>query len=574
MQSRREFLGQAVILAGGLILPAGVEAAAKAAAALSYDVVIYGGTSAAVTAAIQTARMGKSVAIVCPETHLGGMTTSGLGWTDTKQVAAIGGLAREFYHRIWLYYQNPEVWTRQKRSSYLGLESQSGPAMDDKSQVMWTFEPHVAEEVMEKWLAEEKIAVHRGQSLNRKNGVVKQGARIVEIAATSGRRFRGKVFIDAGYEGDLMAAAGVRYRIGRDSAEEHDEPLNGIRFMVKGVDRYYNEDEYRGVDPYITPGVPKSGFISGIEGVFDGKEKLGQADHRLQSFNYRLCMTNDPGRRVYISKPQNYDERLYEILFRLYAAGQTSSFSTQPMPNNKTDSNAKGAMSFDFIGGDSSLAGHWNYSEADDKTRRKIVAAHRNYQQGLLWTLQNHPRIPASTRNEMGKWGLDAEEFESNGHWPYQLYVREARRMIGQTMVTQHHVQRKPGYDVADSIGLGSYSLDSHIVRRVVVDGKIQNEGGFYVWWTTPYPIPYGAVTPKRAEAINLLVPVTLSATHAAFGSFRMEPTYMILGQAAATAAALAIDRKSAVQDVDYTALSQRLAADGQVLTARRPPAA
>ncbi len=574
MQSRREFLERAALLAGGLgaLAKAGPALAKDKAKADVYDVIIYGGTVAAVTAAVQTARLGKSVVIVCPETHLGGMTTGGLGWTDCKDSRAVGGLAREFYHRIWLYYNRPEVWTRQTRASYQGLEGQCGKVINDAQQVMWTFEPHAAERVLEQWLAEEHIKVFRGEWLDREKGVEKTGARITAIKTLSGRRFAGKVFIDAGYEGDLMAAAGVRFRIGRDSAHEYDEPLNGIRFMVKGVDRYYSADEYPGIDPYVTPGRADSGLIAGIEGVLPNLDTLGMADHRLQSFNYRLCLTTEADNRVSVEKPDGYDARQYELLFRLAEAGQAASFSDQAMPNKKTDSNDRGRMSFDFIGGDFSVAGGWNYSDAGYAKRREIVAAHRRYQQGLMWALQNEPRIPAATRAACARWGLAGDEFTDNGHWPYQLYVREARRMVGLTTVTQHHVQRAAGYEVADSIGLGSYSLDSHVVRRVVLDGKIRNEGGFYVWWATPYPIPYGAIVPRREDATNLLAPVTLSATHAAFGSLRMEPTYLILGQSAAVAAVCAIDRKTALQDVDYALLRDRLSHAGQTLSLTSSP--
>jgi hypothetical protein len=555
------------MVAGGVALGGPEIWAAAQTPVQTYDIVVYGGTSAGVTAAIQAARMSKSVALVCPETHLGGMTTSGLGWTDTKSTKAIGGLAREFYHRVWQYYQSTDVWTRQTRESYSRQPAQVGLAMDEKTQTMWTFEPHAAERVLEQWLAGEKVAVFRGDGLDRKHGVTKSGGRITEIRTLGGKRYRGRMFIDAGYEGDLMAAAGVRFRIGRDSAEEYHESLNGVRFMVPGANRYYSADEYAGIDPYVVPGKPSSGLIAGIEGVFEDGPKLGEADSRLQSFNYRLCLAHAPDQRVPITQPDGYDEQHYELLFRLFAAGQTAGFSDQPMPNHKTDSNDQGRMSFDFIGGDFSATGHWNYSDADDALRRRIVADHRRYQQGLIWTLQNHPRTPEAVRAHLGIWGLAADEFTDNGHWPYQLYVREARRMVGQTVVTEHHVRQERGYKVSDPIGLGSYSLDSHVVRRVVSAGKIRNEGGFYVYWPKPYPIPYGAIVPQRGDAANLLAPVTLSTTHAAFGSFRMEPTYMLLGQAAATAAALALDSRTSVQDVDYNRLRTRLLSDGQVLS-------
>lgn len=588
--SRRTFLCKSLTIAGGLLLPTSSCSASRSSVEtpnreklvkyeydtnvkydpkVQYDVVIYGGTSAAVTAAIQTRRMGKSVVIVCPETHIGGLTTSGLGWTDSKDGNAIGGLAREFYHRVWQYYTNEAAWTHQSRKSYLEqrVRAQPGPAIDEQKQVMWTFEPSAAEQVMIQWLAEEKVPIFRDEWLDRKNGVEKKGVEITAIKMLSGKRFQARMFIDAGYEGDLMAAAGVTYRIGRDSASEFDEPLNGVRFPIKGIDRYHVDDGYPGVSPYKIPGKPDSGLIPGVESEWKDASTLGKADPgRLQSFNYRLCLTQEPVNRVPFPKPDGYDEKQYELLFRLFAAGETAGFTTSEMPNRKTDSNSKGSFSGDYVGGNYSDKGDWNYSESSYEQRKKVIAAHQRYQKGLLWTLQNHERTPSDLRERMATWGLSRDEFADNGHWPYQLYIREARRMQGVSMVTQHHVQLKPGYEVKDSIGLGFYSMDSHVVRRVVVDGKIKDEGAFYVYWDKPYPLPYGCIVPKKNEATNLLVPITISATHVAFGSIRMEPTYMILGQAAATAAVLALDARTPVQNIEYSNLAKRLSADGQVL--------
>lgn len=538
----------------------------------SYDIVIYGGTAAGVTAAVQAARMSCSVALVCPEKHLGGLTTSGLGWTDSKNGDAIGGLAREFYGRVWLAYASPARWTRQTRESYLEQKvvAQPGMAIEDDKQVMWTFEPHVAQLVMDEWIASENIEVFRDEWLDRETGVEKSDGRIESLRTLSGKTFRGKMFIDAGYEGDLMAASGVSFRVGRDSAGEFGESLGGVRFPVEGVDSYSHRDDYLGVDPFVVPGQSESGFLPGIEGRGDHLP-LGVADSRLQGFNYRLCLTTQSEIRAPILKPEGYDEREYELLFRLFAAGQKSSFTTQLMPNFKTDSNSQGRFSGDFVGGNYSLQDGWNYSDASYEKRAEIVAAHRSYQQGLLWTLQNHPRVPPEVREELGVWGLASDEFGDNEHWPHQLYVREARRLVGQSVVTQHHVQLQPGFEVLDSIGLGSYSLDSHVVRRVVVAGRIRDEGGFYIWHDKPYPLPLGCIVPQFCDVTNLLTPTTPSATHAAFGSIRMEPTYMILGQAAATIAVLALREKTNVQNVDYSELAEQLRADGQVLA---PPEA
>jgi hypothetical protein len=568
-RSRRDFLARSLAAAGGLALPLSAAPAGDRNPLMEFDIVIYGGSSAAITAAVQARRMGRTVVIVCPDQHLGGLTTSGLGWTDSKNGNAIGGLAREFYHRVWLFYRNPAAWTRQTRASYLAQKvgAQPGPAIDEARQVMWTFEPKAAERVMEEWLSEAGVPVFRNEWLDRKSGVTKEGKKIVALKTLSGKVFRGRMFIDAGYEGDLMAAAGVRYRVGRDSAKEFDEPLNGIRFPVKGVDRYVSDGEYAKIDPYIVPGKPESGLLPGIEAEIKGPLPLGEADtRRLQSFNYRLCLTQDPANRVPFPKPADYDERDFELLFRIFETGGESSFTTQAMPNRKTDSNNQGRMSGDFIGGSFSIQEGWTYSDASYERRRQVVASHQRYHKGLLWSLLNHPRVPEKHREALAAWGLSRDEFADNGNWPYQLYVREARRMVGQTMVTQHHVQMKPGFEVKDPIGMGSYSLDSHVVRRIVVDGKIRGEGGFYIWWDRPYPLPYGCIVPQKSDVTNLFAPTTLSATHAAFGSIRMEPTYMILGQASATAAVLALEQNVDVQDVRYAALAKRLSDDRQVL--------
>lgn len=544
-----------------------------AACAQTYDIVVYGGTCSGITAAIQAKRMGKSVALVCPEEHLGGLTISGLGWTDTKDVNCIGGLSREFYHRIWLYYNNPAKWVYQTRSSY-NVSWQAGPGIQNASETMWTFEPHAAEEVFNQWLTEEGVNVVRNRWLDRgSGGVIRDGRRITAIKTLSydpdfgfnpAETFTGQMFIDASYEGDLMAGAGVSYRIGRDAKSEYNETLNGICF--KSADLSASNSSYYGIDPYVVPGDPSSGYIAGIEGAFSDPSQVGKADDRLQSFNFRMCLTDVSANRAAITKPANYDESQYELLFRLYEANKNSGFTSQRMPNLKTDSNNEGLFSLDWPGGNYSIEGGWNYSEASYADRMNVIRRHRDYVQGLLWTMLYHPRVPEGVRSGKTKWGLAKDEFADNQNFPYFAYVREARRMEGEMVMTEHHVKMAAGYGVSDSIGQGSYSLDSHVVRRVVIGNTIWDEGGFYLWWSTGYPISYRAIVPQREQATNLLVPVCLSASHAAFGSIRMEPTYMILGQSAATAAALAIDKACDVQTVPYADLRNRLALDGQRL--------
>jgi hypothetical protein len=534
-----------------------------------FDLVIYGGTAAAVTAAIQADRMGLLTALVSPDKHLGGMVSGGLGWVDSKDGRAVGGLAREFHHRVWKHYRQPEAWTRVEREAYQDrVKAQPGTTVNDKQEVMWTFEPHVAEKVLDEWLAETKVQVFRDEWLDRNPlGVKKEGTRITGFHTRSGRLYSAAMFIDATYEGDLMAAAGVTYRVGRDAAVEFNEPLNGLYFKKPGM--MYADAAFKAygdIDPYKTPGDPASGFIKGIEGELRPDERLGDPDSRLQAFNLRLCLTNDPANRLPVEKPAGYNEANYELLLRIYEGGNVCGFSTQEMPNAKTDSNNSGVFSLDYIGGNYSIAEGWNYSDASYEKRAEILADHLHYTQGLLWTIMNHPRVPEQHRQEWLKWGPCKDEFTDNGGWPHQVYVREARRMWGTFVMTQHHVQVAEGHPVPDSVGLGSYSLDSHNIRRVVIEGRIRPEGGFYLFSTQVYPISYGAIIPKKEEVTNLLVPVTLSATHAAFGSIRMEPTYMILGQSAATAAALALQAQTPVQDLPYATLAARLKADGQVL--------
>jgi hypothetical protein len=523
----------------------------------SYDVVVYGGTSAAVMAAVEVARQGRSVVIVSPDARLGGLSSNGLGWTDIGSRDSIGGLSREFYTRVYDHYLDDRAWTTETRQQYINRSSLDP---DSSRQMMFTFEPGVARDIFEGFVTEENIPVVSG-FLNRETGVVMNGQRIQSISTLGGQTFSGGAFIDATYEGDLMAAAGVSYTIGRESNATYGETLNGIQ---AGLDKNQLPS---GIDPYVVPGNPASGLLPGVNPTAGGAN--GAGDQRLQAYNFRMTMTNVASNRIAIEQPANYNEADYELLFRAIEAGQTTRFwKTSPMPNNKTDSNNDTGFSTDFIGGNYNLDTGVNYAEADYATRAAMIAAHRDYQLGFVWTMQNHPRVPEQLRNTWGVWGLPADEFTENGHWPEQIYVREARRMVSDQVINQNHVNQEPGFLLSDSIAMGGYNMDSHHVQRYVDDnGFVQNEGDVQISPARgPYRVGYGSIIPRVGEAENLLVPVALSASHIAYGSIRMEPVFMSTGQAAGAAAVLALAGNTSVQDVDYSALRQHLLAAGAVL--------
>ena len=525
---------------------------ATPATAAEHDVVVYGGTASGAIAAVQAARMGLSVVLVEPGRHIGGLTSGGLGWTDAGNKDVIGGLAREFYRRVKKHYDDPKAWVHQKPESY--------PYYRPKDDAMWTFEPKVAELILREMLAEAKVPVVFGERLDRAKGVKLDGKRIVSITSESGQTFPGRMFIDATYEGDLMAAAGVSYTVGREPNRQYGETYNGVA-------RKWNTHNHRfvvNVDPYVKPGDPRSGLLFGIDpGPLPAD---GAGDKRLQAYCFRMCMTDVPANRVPFEKPADFDEARYELLFRNFEAGDLRiPLKPDRMPNGKTDTNNNGAVSTDFIGQNHA------YAEASYAEREKIVAAHLSYQKGLMWALQNHPRVPQKVRAELAKWGLAKDEFADTGHWPHQLYVREARRMVSDYVHTEADCTRKR--DTPKSVGMGSYNMDSHnCARYVTAAGFVQNEGDVQQPTGGPYRISYASIVPKAGECPNLLVPVCVSSSHIAYGSIRMEPVFMVLGQSAATAAALALADRTDVQKVDYEKLRKRLLADGQVLEYAAPP--
>ena len=526
----------------------------------SHDVVIYGGTSAAISAAVQVKSMGKTVVVVSPDKYLGGLSSSGLGWTDSGKKEAIGGVARDFYHRVWRHYQSVDSWRWQKMDEY-GNRGQGAPAIDGDRRTMWIFEPHVAGLIFESWVKENELEVYRDEWLDREKGVNKEGAKIRSISTLSGNTYQGSVFLDCTYEGDLMASSGVSYFVGRESNSVYGESLSGVQI------KRARSHQFKGrVDPFVIKGDPSSGLLARISDQSPGNE--GEGDSKMQAYNFRLCLTQVEDNRIAFPKPDQYDPLQYELLLRTLIQDSRHVFGKfDPIPNAKTDTNNHGPFSTDNIGM------NYLYPEAGYEERKEIILEHERYQKGYFYFLCNDPRVPEDVRNKMNTWGLAKDEFEYNGYWPHQIYVREARRMVSNFVITELNIRGKS--ETPRSIGMGSYTMDSHNVQRYVAKDEngmayVQNEGDVQVNPGGPYQISYGSIIPKVNECSNLLVPVCVSSSHIAFGSIRMEPVFMILAQSAATAAVLSIEDEISVQEVPYPKLKERLEVDGQVLELAR----
>lgn len=489
------------------------------------DIVIYGGTAAGVIAAYTARKAGKSVMLIEPTRHLGGMTSGGLGYTDIGNKYAITGVARDFYRRIGKHYGKLE---------------------------QWTFEPGVAKAHLQQYLDEANLKVdytYRVISVQKSRQAI-QSITIensVRPDKATNRMIRAKMFIDCSYEGDLMAMAGVSYAVGREANQDYNETINGVQLMT-------GHQLPGGIDPYKIPGKPESGLLWGVA---DGKlEANGTGDKKAQAYNYRICLTSEPSNKIEITRPRDYDSTRYELLVRLFEkqpAKQMLSdyFIWSRMPNKKTDINNKGGFSTDMIGM------NYNYPDAGYAERQEIIRQHEAYTKGLLYFYGHDPRVPAKIRQEMLKWGYPKDEYTETGNWSPQLYIREARRMKGQYVMTQANCQAKEV--VNDGVGMAAYTMDSHNCQRIVVNGEVKNEGNVEIGGFGPYPISYGAIVPKETECSNLLVPVCLSATHIAYGSIRMEPVFMVLAQSSAVAAAMAIDGKTTVQKINVAKLQEAL---------------
>jgi len=522
-------------------------------ATLRAEVVVYGGTSGGVAAAVQVARMGREVLLVSPDEKLGGLTTAGLGFTDVGRREVVGGLAREVYRRLGAHYRDESAWRWQERREFVFRVQHGGDDAGRRDDgAVWVFEPSAAQAVIDALIAESGVRVVRAR-LDRAAGATRVAdRRIVGVTLTDGRRVEGSVFVDATYEGDLLAAAGVSYTVGREANERYGESLDGVQHARATKHQFPD-----GVDPYVTAGDPASGLLPGldVDALVDGA-----GDARVQAYCFRLCLTDHPENRAPFPKPVGYDERDYELLFRLLGTGYAGPWMTfSALPNRKTDTNNNGPFSSDAIG----LSHEW--PEASDERRNELFAAHLRYQQGLLWTLANHERVPEGVRAEVARWGLARDEFVESGNWPDRLYVREARRMVGAEVITELHCL---GAKVCEwPVGMAAYTMDSHNVRRTVRVGVgVKNEGDVQVGGFEPYAIGYGAIVPQVTECRNLIVPVALSATHIAFGSIRMEPVFFVLGQSAGTAAVHALEEGVDVQAIDRGRLIERLVEDGQVV--------
>ncbi|GIU80267.1 MAG: hypothetical protein KatS3mg005_3505 [Bryobacteraceae bacterium] len=514
------------------ILCISVLAASSALAQQSFDLVVYGGTAAGVTTAVAGARHGLKTVLLEPRSHVGGMVSGGLSGTDVGRREVIGGLALEFYFLAGQHYE---------LARHL-------------HEIAWMPEPKVAEAIFRRMLREAGVTLLERHRLREKTGVRKEGARIVEITMENGARFRGKIFADTSYEGDLMAQAGVSYTFGRESVQQYGESLAGVRAVTQ-YHQFAVDIPARDRNGNLLPEISS-----------EPRGEPGSADRRIQAYNFRIIATNVAENRVPWPRPANYDPKRYELL-ALYLNAMTG-YLGRPLdinevnllrviPNGKADWNNRGPFSTDYIGK------NYDYPDGDYATRERIWKEHEDYQKGFYYFLATDPRVPKPLQEQMNQWGLAKDEFADTGHWPHQLYVREARRMVADFVMTQKDLQtdvRKP-----DVIGMGSYNSDSHNVQRFVNErGFVENEGDVQVP-VKPYQIPYRILTPRRSEAVNLLVPVCFSASHVAYSSVRMEPQYMILGHAAGIAAALAASSGAAVQDIDIAELQRRLKDEGAV---------
>ena len=514
-----------------------------------YDVIVYGNSSAAITAAISAARNGVNVLIISENNHLGGLTTSGLTATDLNSYLHVGGISKEFYHRIYNEYLKPELWKYEDRSSYFDRSKErTYSGKNDKMKMQWVFESNVASQVFNSMLLEENVAIKYNSPIK---SVIKYDKKIERIILQTGDSLSAENFIDASYGGDLMALADVAYTIQRESKETYGENYAGFDHLRN----YPVVMDSTTIDPYIEKGVPASGFLPYLN---DGDNINGQSvASKTQAYCYRLTLTDYLENRKEIEKPIDYDPLLYEYLIRRIQKDTTAVtlkniFTITPMPNFKTDTNG-----IDFVGGNE------GWVNGSYKERIEIERLHKTFTIGLIWFLQNDERVPHALKREVSKWGFAKDEFINNENFPPQLYIRESRRMIGDYVMTE---QNCSGKKIANkSIGYGTYAIDSHVVQRIVFNGKVLEEGHFYKKMGN-YQIDYDALVPKRSQCSNLFVPICLSSSHVAYGSIRMEPVFMILGHSVGTAAAICSKYDVSPKDLKYNVLKKQLLRENQIL--------
>lgn len=507
-----------------------------------YDIVIYGATSAGVVAAHTAAKMGKTVVLIATDTHIGGLSSGGLGQTDIGNKFVIGGLSREFYKRLGAIYGEAETWQ---------------------------FEPSAASKVFDDYIKEANVPIimnKRIQSVDKENTTIKSVTLVNTLGSSLKKQeITGEIFLDCSYEGDLLAIAGISYTVGREDNSKYNETYSGFHLPVYRKTSGYHQFPDN-VSPYKIPADTTSGFLWGIS----DKQFVenGTGDKGVQAYNFRICLTDSVENMIPITKPKNYDAKKYELLIRLFQAQPndrkiSSYFIWTKMPGRKTDVNNRGAFSTDMIGE------NHNWPEASFAERKKIFEKHLEYTKGLLYFYVSDDRVPAELRDFVSKWGYPKDEYVDNNNFTPQLYIREGRRMVGEYVMTEDNVTGKQV--VSDPIGMAAYNMDSHNVNRLVVNGMVKNEGNVEIGGFKPYPVSYKSITPKRSECTNLLVPVSLSSSHIAFGSIRMEPVFMLLGESAAVAAVQAIDEKTTVQKIDYPTLEKSLLENGQILKYQKP---
>ena len=499
----------------------------------SYDVIVYGGTAGGAMAAIAAAEQDVKVALLEPRRHIGGMLSGGLGRTDMdRQQYVIGGYAREFFVRAGGYYNKD---------------------------ISWTFEPKVAEEILNKWVEKAGVEVFFGQ---RVDSVSLERNIIRRIKMENGSEFAAKVFIDSSYEGDLMARAGVSYTIGREGRDKYGESFAGIKEIQPGQHQISVP-----ISPYDSSGnlLPYVIDDSNVGAVGDG-------DKKVQAYCFRVCLTEVKENQLPITRPKDYDAARYELMRRYLNKRKALHKSIwlplgiSRMPNGKTDINSGGGVSTNLPGAS------WEYPDADYKRRQEIWEEHLSHTKGLLYFLGHDEAVPEEIRDEMNRWGLAKDEFIDTGHWPHQMYIREGRRMLGEYIMTQHDVQSKR--KKYDTIGIGGYNMDVREVQWIAkqiywfpLPKKMVLMEGYFTHPVEPYEIPYRCLLPRQAECNNLLVTSCVSASHMAYSSLRMEPQYMIMGQSAGVASALAVKSERDVHLIDITILQEELKKQKQILS-------